>query len=111
MHVAQNKFLSIAKMIAIHLMLVFVNVVGKNNPPASSLQSNPHQANACEKFSECFLAYAHRCCRIFAPLRAALNTDLTRLATRTGVSSECSQTRKTCQPFCRKPFRTNKSRF
>ena len=31
MHVAQNKFIRIAEMIPIHLVFVFVNIVGKNN--------------------------------------------------------------------------------
>ena len=52
MHVAQNKLIGIGKMVAIHLVLVFVNVIGKNNSPSGSLQSEPHQANAREKFTE-----------------------------------------------------------
>ena len=51
MHIAQNKFTIITKMVAIHLMLVLVNVIGKNNPPAGSFQSKPHQADARKKFT------------------------------------------------------------
>ncbi len=42
MHVAQNKFILIAEMIPIHLVFVFVNVVGKNNAPPGPLQAKPH---------------------------------------------------------------------
>ena len=54
MHVTQNKLIGIAEMIAIHLVLVFVNVIGKNNSPSGLFQSEPHQADAREKFAESF---------------------------------------------------------
>ena len=100
MHVAQNKLIGIAKMVAIHLVFGFVNIIGKNNSPTGSFQSEPHKADARKKFTESLWGFCvHVSHRILASLTSALNTDLTRCATRFGSFNECSQIRKTRQPY------------
>ena len=63
MHVAQNKFAVVAKVLAIHLALVLVNIVGKGHAPARPFQTDAHQSDAGEKLTDSFLeqcAHAYR---------------------------------------------------
>jgi hypothetical protein len=58
MNVVQNKLARVSEVVAIHLPLVLVDIVGKYDVPARSLQPNPHQADASEELRKVFFRFA-----------------------------------------------------
>ena len=72
MHVTQNEFAMVAKVFAIHLALVLINIVGKCYAPTSTFQTNAHQSDASKKladflFAECFHLCRRYICTISPP--------------------------------------------
>lgn len=77
MNITDDELASFAKIVTIHLPLIFLNVVGEGNFPASTLQSNPHQTNAGKKFSKsAVVLVAHTRCVILAFTPIIRNSDL-----------------------------------
>lgn len=52
MNITNNELASVAKIIAIHPPLVFVDVVGKRDAPPGAFQADPHEADTRKKFRE-----------------------------------------------------------
>ena len=38
MHIPQNEFLAVTKVVTVHLLLILIDVIGKRDAPACSLQ-------------------------------------------------------------------------
>jgi hypothetical protein len=57
MHVTQNEFAIVAKMFAIHLALVLINIIGEGDAPARPFQTDAHQPDTGEKFRKCPFGY------------------------------------------------------